>query len=146
MSIITSRCPHCQKNNRVPTERVVEDPKCGACKNALFIGKPIAGTGSNFKALIEGDMPVVVDFWAPWCGPCIGFAPVFEQAAQTKASAMRFVKVDTEAEQMLRSQYNIRSIPTLMVFKNGKVVDQLSGALPQQQFEQWLANAVTKSG
>jgi len=91
-------------------------------------------------------MPVVVDFWAPWCGPCVGFAPVFEQVAQTKASAMRFVKVDTEAEQMLGSQYNIRSIPTLMVFKNGKVVDQLSGALSQQQFEQWLANAVTKSG
>jgi thioredoxin 2 len=127
MPTITSRCPHCQKNNRLPEERVQDDPNCGACKQPLFSGKP-----------------VVVDFWAPWCGPCVGFAPVFEQSSQANAEQLRFVKVDTEAEQILGSQYNIRSIPTLMVFKNGKVVDQLNGALPQQKFEQWLHAAINK--
>ena len=144
MSTITSRCPHCQKNNRLPAERVKDDPSCGARKEALFSGKPVAGTSANFNAIIQGNKPVVVDFWAPWCGPCVGFAPVFEQAAQKNSDQLRFVKVDTEAEQMLGSQFNIRSIPTLMVFKNGKVVDQLNGALPQQQFEQWLNAAVNK--
>jgi len=144
MSTITSRCPHCKKNNRVPAERITDEANCGACKQALFAGKPIAGTAANFNALINSDKPVVVDFWAPWCGPCVGFAPVFEQAAKTKSQQIRFVKVDTEAEQMLGAQFNIRSIPTLMVFKNGKVVDQLNGALPQQQFDQWLNAAMAK--
>ena len=144
MSTVTSRCPHCKKNNRVPTERVVDDANCGACKQPLFSGKPITGTAANFNALIQSNKPVVVDFWAPWCGPCVGFAPVFEKTAQTRAQQLRFVKVDTEAEQMLGAQFNIRSIPTLMVFKNGKVIDQLNGALPQQQFDQWLTSAMEK--
>ena len=144
MPTIISRCPHCQKNNRVPAERVTNAANCGACKQALFSGKPITGTAANFNALINSDTPVVVDFWAPWCGPCVGFAPVFEQAATTKSQQVRFVKVDTEAEQMLGAQFNIRSIPTLMVFKNGTVIDQLSGALPQQQFDQWLTAAMAK--
>ena len=144
MPTITSRCPHCQKNNRLPAERVKDNPNCGVCKRTLFTGKPVAGTSATFNALIEGDKPVVVDFWAPWCGPCVGFAPVFEQAAQASSDQLLFVKVDTEAEKMLGSQFNIRSIPTLMVFKNGKVVDQLNGALPLQQFEQWLNAAVSK--
>ena len=144
MPTITSRCPQCQKNNRLPAERVKDNPNCGVCKRTLFTGKPVAGTSANFNALVEGDKPVVVDFWAPWCGPCVGFAPVFEQAAQASSDQLLFVKVDTEAEKMLGSQFNIRSIPTLMVFKNGKVVDQLNGALPLQQFEQWLNAAVSK--
>ncbi|MBT3438205.1 MAG: thioredoxin TrxC [Oceanospirillaceae bacterium] len=144
MPSITSRCPHCQKNNRVPSQRITDEANCGACKQTLFAGKPIAGTAANFNALVNSDKPVVVDFWAPWCGPCVGFAPVFEHTAQAKSEQMRFVKVDTEAEQMLGSQFNIRSIPTLMVFKNGKVVDQLNGALPQQQFDQWLNAAMVK--
>ncbi|MDC9719544.1 MAG: thioredoxin TrxC [Gammaproteobacteria bacterium] len=144
MTSITSRCPHCQKNNRVPSERVNDDANCGVCKQPLFSGKPIAGTAANFNSLIQGEKPVVVDFWAPWCGPCVGFAPVFEQAANTRSDQLRFIKVDTQAEQMLGTQYNIRSIPTLMVFKNGKVIDQLNGALPQQQFDQWLNSAMNK--
>ena len=102
------------------------------------------GTQANFNALIQGEKPVVVDFWAPWCGPCVGFAPIFEQTAQNQSEELVFVKVDTQAEQALGGQFNIRSIPTLMVFKNGKVIDQLSGALSQQHFVQWLYNAVNK--
>jgi len=144
MTKITSRCPHCQKNNLLPKERVKDNPTCGMCTKMLFSGKPVAGTAANFNAIIQADKPVVVDFWAPWCAPCVGFAPVFEHVAKAQSKQLIFVKVDTEAEQMLGSEFNIRSIPTLMVFKNGKVVDQLNGALPQQQFEQWLASAVNK--
>ena len=144
MTAITSRCPHCQKNNRLPVQRVKDDPTCGACKKALFSGKPVVGTQANFNALIQGEKPVVVDFWAPWCGPCVGFAPIFEQTVQNQSEELVFVKVDTQAEQALGGQFNIRSIPTLMVFKNGKVIDQLSGALSQQHFLQWLYNAVNK--
>ncbi len=144
MSTITSHCPHCQKNNRVLADRGKDEAHCGACKKALFAGQPVEGTKANFNALIQGDKPTVVNFWGPWCGPCVGFAPVFEQTAQTKGPQLRFVKVETQAEQMLASEFNIRSIPTLMVFKNGKVVDQLNSALPQQQFEQWLNTAANK--
>ena len=144
MSAITSRCPYCNKKNRVPSERVKDKATCGACKKPLFDGKPIAGNAGNLSALMEADQPVVIDFWAPWCGPCRGFAPVFEQAAGEREGQVRFVKVDTEAEQMLGAQYQIRSIPTLMVFKNGKMVEQLSGALPKVQFDQWLDQALRK--
>ncbi|HCH24689.1 MAG TPA: thioredoxin TrxC [Oceanospirillaceae bacterium] len=144
MSAITSRCPHCNKKNRVPGERVKDKASCGSCKKPLFDGKPIAGNAGNLNALMQADQPVVVDFWAPWCGPCRGFAPVFEQAAGEREGKVRFVKVDTEAEQMLGAQYQIRSIPTLMVFKNGKMVEQLSGALPKAQFDQWLDQALSK--
>jgi thioredoxin 2 len=128
----------------VPSERVKDKATCGACKKPLFDGKPIAGNAGNLSALMEADQPVVIDFWAPWCGPCRGFAPVFEQAAGEREGKVRFVKVDTEAEQMLGAQYQIRSIPTLMVFKNGKMVEQLSGALPKAQFDQWLDQALRK--
>lgn len=144
MTTITSRCPHCNKKNRVPSERVQDKAACGACKKALFDGKPVAGNAGNLNALMQADKPVVIDFWAPWCGPCRSFAPVFEQAAAEREGKARFVKVDTEAEQMLGAQYQIRSIPTLMVFKNGKMVEQLSGALPKAQFDQWLDQALRK--
>ena len=144
MSTITSRCPHCNKNNRVPSERVKDKAACGVCKKPLFDGKPIAGNAGNLNALMQADQPVVIDFWAPWCGPCRGFAPVFEQAAGEREGQVHFVKVDTEAEQDLGAQYQIRSIPTLMVFKNGKMVEQLSGALPKAQFDQWLDQALRK--
>jgi thioredoxin 2 len=144
MSTITSRCPHCEKNNRIPSSRINEEPVCGACKNTLLCGKPVTATQANFKAIINGKKPVVVDFWAPWCGPCKNFAPVFESMAIQKSSKVTFLKVNTEAEQALGAEFNIRSIPTLMLFKNGKVVEQLSGALPQQQFEQWLEQALQR--
>jgi len=129
--------------NRFPRERMIETPTCGRCKKTLLKGAPIEGTSANLQALINGDKPVVVDFWAPWCGPCTSFAPTFSEVASLVSSA-RFVKVDTEAQQQLGAQYRIRSIPTLMVFKNGKVVDTLNGALPTSQFQSWLQQALLK--
>jgi thioredoxin 2 len=143
MTTITTRCPHCQSMNRLPTARIDADPSCGRCKMNLLQGKPIEGTAVNFNAIINSEKAVVVDFWAPWCGPCINFAPIFEEIA-TQDQQARFVKVDTEAQQYLGSQYNIRSIPTLMVFRQGKVVDTLNGALPKSQFKDWLAQALLK--
>ncbi|ODP96581.1 MULTISPECIES: thioredoxin TrxC [Salinivibrio] len=139
MTTLTSRCPHCQAMNRIPSERVNDAPKCGKCQSALLEGKPIEGTSDNFAALLNSDKPVVVDFWAPWCGPCQSFAPAFEAVAEQEEGRALFVKIDTEAQQALAAQYRIRSIPTLMVFKNGERVDMMNGALPQNAFSDWLS-------
>ncbi|OOF14468.1 MULTISPECIES: thioredoxin TrxC [Salinivibrio] len=139
MTTLTSRCPHCQAMNRIPSERVNDAPKCGKCQSALLEGKPIEGTSDNFAALLNSDKPVVVDFWAPWCGPCQSFAPAFEAIAEQEEGRALFVKIDTEAQHALAAQYRIRSIPTLMVFKNGERVDMMNGALPQNAFSDWLS-------
>ncbi|MGR5155273.1 thioredoxin TrxC [Vibrio owensii] len=144
MSSFKTRCPSCGGLNRVPNERVAEAASCGKCKNALFDGAPIEGTVDNFSALLESNTPVVVDFWAPWCNPCVGFAPAFSDVAQEQTGNARFVKIDTEAQQQLAAQFGIRSIPTIMVFKNGQRVDMINGALPKTQFDQWLNQALSK--
>ncbi len=144
MSTFNTRCPSCHGLNRVPSERVSESPVCGKCQHPLLDGKPIEGTELNFATLLKSKQPVVVDFWAPWCNPCVGFAPVFEQVAQEHSGQIRFVKIDTEAQQNLASQHQIRSIPTVMVFKDGKRVDIINGALPKSQFSQWLIEAINK--
>ena len=100
MTTITSRCPYCHSMNRLPIERMEANPSCGRCKKDLLQGAPIEGTTNNLSALINGDKPVVVDFWAPWCGPCINFAPTFTEVA-TQQTTSRFVKVDTEDQQQL---------------------------------------------
>ncbi|MEZ9628049.1 thioredoxin TrxC [Vibrio breoganii] len=144
MSSFKTRCPSCGGLNRIPNERVSEGAKCGKCKQTLLDGAPIEGTIDNFAALLQGDTPVVVDFWAPWCNPCVGFAPVFADVAKEREGQVRCVKIDTEAQQQLGAQFQIRSIPTVMVFKNGQRVDMLSGALPKSQFDRWLNQALTK--
>ncbi|GAB7220138.1 thioredoxin TrxC [Vibrio comitans] len=144
MSSFKTRCPSCGGLNRIPTERVSEGAKCGKCKQALLDGSPIEGTSENFATLLQGDTPIVVDFWAPWCNPCVGFAPVFSDVAKEREGLVRCVKIDTEAQQQLAAQFQIRSIPTVMVFKKGQRVDMLSGALPKSQFDQWLNQALTK--
>lgn len=129
--------------NRLPIDRIDANPSCGRCKKDLLQGAPVEGTDANLAALINSEKPVVVDFWAPWCGPCINFAPTFTEVAKQQTSVL-FVKVDTEDQQQLGAKYNIRSIPTLMVFKQGKMVDTLNGALPAAQFKTWLAQALLK--
>lgn len=131
-------CPHCHRKNRLPATHLTENGNCGACKETLFTGKPVDLSQSNFEQHLSSDLPLVVDFWAPWCGPCRQFAPVFEDAAAALEPRVRLAKVDTEAEQALAQRFGIRSIPTLMMFKKGKEVGRVSGALPPAQFNRWV--------
>lgn len=132
-------CPHCFATNRLPDERLGDKPNCGRCKQVLFDGKPLVLTPNNIAATLEkNDIPVVVDCWAPWCGPCQTFGPIFSQAAAQSEPRARFAKLDTEANQAIAQQWGIRSIPTLLIFKGGREIQRLSGALPMPQFIQWL--------
>ncbi len=132
-------CPHCDAVNRIPTERMGEQPKCGKCHRALFSGEPVNLTASNFqKQTTRSDIPVLVDFWAPWCGPCKAMAPAFKQAAAELEPLIRLAKVDTEAEQGLGGQLNIRSIPTLILFKKGREVARQPGAMSSVDIVKWV--------
>lgn len=131
-------CPHCHRKNRLPIAMLNADGKCGACKEALFAGEPVELTQSTFEQHMGSDLPLVIDFWAPWCGPCRDFAPVFEAAAASLEPRVRLAKVNTEAEQALAQRFSIRSIPTLMMFKKGKEVGRVSGALPPAQLSRWI--------
>ncbi len=134
-------CPSCLSVNRVPENRLKDAPKCGKCAEPLFQGKPIAADAAQFSRLLaNSDIPVVVDFWAPWCGPCRMFAPVFEQAAAKLEPRARLVKLDTEAHPQAAAPYGIRSIPTLAIFHKGREVARQSGALPLNAFLDWVTS------
>ena len=132
-------CPHCNGTNRVPSGKPPNEAKCGRCKKSILDTKPIELTSENIEQhLQKNDIPVIIDFWAPWCGPCKIMGPNFEQASHTFKAKVRFAKVNTEEQQSLGAHFNIRSIPTLILFKNSKEVDRISGAVDSNQLIAWL--------
>lgn len=137
-------CPICATANRVPAEKLGGSGKCGRCSAPLFAGKPLDITAGNFeKHAVTSDIPIIIDFWAAWCGPCRQMAPAFEAAARELEPQFRLGKIDTEAEQALAGRFNIRGIPCLIMFSKGREVARNAGAMPKDAIIQWARQSLS---
>ena len=140
MSPVQVVCTHCHRTNRVPMARLAEHPVCGACKQALFGTGPVeVDADAMLKHIRNSDIPVVVDCWAAWCGPCRMMAPEFHKAADAMDTRVRFLKLDTESNQTLAGQLNIRSIPCLILYQGGREIARQAGAMSAPQIQGWIS-------
>ncbi|MBI3375219.1 MAG: thioredoxin TrxC [Betaproteobacteria bacterium] len=138
-AVVRAVCPHCHKTNRVPAERLADAPVCGGCKQPLLEPRPFALTEANIDKHIENsDLPLVIDFWAPWCGPCKSMTPVYERTAAELETRARLAKVNTDEQPGLAARFGIRGIPTFVIFRDGREVARTSGAMDLGRFLNWV--------
>ena len=136
-------CPSCFATNKLNRGRLTDKPKCGKCGNLLFLGKPVSLNDHSFLKFVKKiNIPVVVDFWAEWCGPCKMMAPIFQQAAQSMEPQVVFAKLNTEEAPITANEFGIRSIPTIAVLENGKVISQRAGAMSLPDLKAWIQQSI----